>query len=96
MDLGGAIAARKVSQSRVTTIAIEKMVFKRPVHVGDTVCYYAKLLKVVRTSMVFALSAWILPDGFGEREQVTEAIFTYVVIDEAKRPIPVEREKNRL
>ena len=91
MDLGGAIAARKVSKSRVTTIAIDKMVFKRPVHVGDTLCCYAKLLRVGRTSMTFAISAWILPDGFGEREQVTEAIFTYVAIDEAERPIPVER-----
>lgn len=94
MDLGGAIAARKVSKSRVTTIAIDKMVFKRPVHVGDTLCCYAKLLRVGRTSMTFAISAWILPDGFGEREQVTEAIFTYVAIDEVERPIPVEREEN--
>ncbi|MFH0938064.1 MAG: hotdog domain-containing protein, partial [Planctomycetota bacterium] len=91
MDMGGGIAAREVAKSRVTTVAIEEMRFWHPVRVGDTVCCYAKLLKIGNTSMSFDISAWVLPQGTGERVCVTEAIFTFVAIDLNGRPVPVKR-----
>jgi acyl-CoA thioesterase YciA len=93
MDLGGAVAARKLSHSRITTIAIDGMRFRHPVKIGDTVCCYAKLIKVGNTSMTFRVCAWVRPQGVGERAQVTEAVFTYVAIDDAGKPIPVRREQ---
>lgn len=90
MDLGGGIAARERSKKRVTTVAIEEMRFWHPVRVGDTLCCYAKLVKIGRSSMRYHLSAWVLPQGTGKRACVTEAFFTYVAIDEKGRPTPVE------
>jgi acyl-CoA thioesterase YciA len=91
MDLGGCIAARKISKSRVTTVAIDKMTFKHPVHVGDTVCCYAKHLKTGKTSMQFEISVYCAQEGFYDRRMVTQAIFTYVAINEHGEPITVSR-----
>ncbi|MDO8954205.1 MAG: acyl-CoA thioesterase [Gammaproteobacteria bacterium] len=91
MDLGGIVAARSISKSRATTIAIDGMKFRQPVRVGDTVCCYAKLVKVGTTSMTFKIMAWANESGITHRKCVTEALFTYVAIDETGKPIPVYR-----
>ena len=93
MDLGGAIAARKLSRSRITTVAIDSMRFRHPVHVGDTVCCHAKLERVGTTSMTYKIIAWVNPMGISEQRCcVTEALFTYVAIDKDGKPIPVIRK----
>jgi len=91
MDLGGIVAARAISKSRATTVAIDGMKFRAPVKVGDTVCCYAKLVKVGTTSMTFKIMAWANENGVTGRKCVTEALFTYVAIDENGKPIPVYR-----
>ena len=91
MDLGGCVAARKISKSRVTTVAIDKMIFKNAVHVGDTICCYARHIKTGRTSMQFEITVIITREGFYEKKEVTHAIFTYVAIDDYGEPIPVNR-----
>lgn len=35
MDLAAAIAARRYSHTKVVTVAVDKVVFKNPVHTGD-------------------------------------------------------------
>lgn len=91
MDLGGCVAARKLSKSRVTTVAIDKMVFKNSVHVGDTICCYARHIKTGRTSMQFEITVIITREGIYEKKEVTHAIFTYVAIDDYGESIPVNR-----
>ncbi len=91
MDLGGAILAKSTSQSRIVTVAIDKMVFHHPVGVGDVVCCYANLLKVGKTSMRINIEAWALPYSGGDKNKVTQGIFTYVAIDDIGHPIAVMR-----
>ena len=67
------------------------MVFKHPVHVGDTVCCYAKHLKTGKTSMTFEISVYCVQDGIHDRKMVTQAIFTYVAINDFGDPISVNR-----
>ena len=38
MDIAGAVFARKIASGRTATIAVDAMVFLRPVHVGDVIC----------------------------------------------------------
>jgi acyl-CoA thioesterase YciA len=95
MDLGGAVAARKLAKSRITTVAIDGMRFRCPVHVGDTICCYAKLERVGTTSMTFKVMAWVNQGGVSEtRHCVTEALFTYVAIDDRGKPHPIYRIDN--
>src|SRR3990167_6005875 len=67
MDMGAGIAARRQACCRVVTVAIDKLTFIKPVNVGDTVCCYAELLKIGRTSMQFKMEAWVIP--FKENEE---------------------------
>jgi acyl-CoA thioesterase YciA len=91
MDLGGAILARGTAHGRVTTVAVDGMSFLRPVHVGDIVTCYAKLLNIGRTSMKIAVEAWVQRYADTTMLQVTEGTFTYVAIDEQGKPQPVKR-----
>jgi acyl-CoA thioesterase YciA len=94
MDIGSGILASKTAQSRVATIAVEGMSFLHPVHVGDTVACYAWLERIGRTSMTIPVEVWVQPYRRTEQTRVTHAIFTYVALDDAGRPIPVKRDSN--
>ncbi len=91
MDLGGAILARNLAHSRVTTVAIDAMTFITPVYVGDIVSCHATLIKVGRTSMRIDVEAWAQRTKGGAIVRVTEGVFTYVAIDDTGRPWPVHR-----
>ncbi len=89
MDLAGGVVARQRAQCRVATVAIDSMVFHRPVKVGDIVCCYADIEGIGRSSMKIRIQAWIIREAGGDRHKVTEGLFTYVALDEAGRPTPV-------
>ena len=86
MDIAAGIIGGSRAQGRVATVAIDAMKFLRPVHVGDVVCIYADVQRVGRTSMAIGLVTWVLRGRYGAREKVTEAVFTFVAIDEDGRP----------
>ena len=91
MDLAGLSVAARRCNSRVTTVAIDKMVFIAPVHVGDFICCYAELLRIGNTSMTVKIEVWAIGIDEKNRRQVTEGIFTYVSINEQGRPIQISR-----
>lgn len=41
--------------------------------------------------MAIGIEAWVLRNRIGQREKVTEAMFTFVAIDENGRPMVVPR-----
>ncbi len=88
MDIAGGILAKELAKGRVVTIGINAMKFMHPVHVGDTVGCYGKLLHTGTTSITLHLQVWVKTSQ-GEHYQVTEADFTYVAIDAdgKKRPL---------
>jgi acyl-CoA thioesterase YciA len=89
MDIGGGLIAREVARGRVVTVTVDKMTFVRPVHVGDTICVYAKVVRIGNSSMDVKLEVWAkdLMEEFEEqRHIVTEGLFRYVAIDELGRP----------
>ena len=90
MDLGGGIAAKELVGGRITTVAIDAMRFWHPVHVGDTVCCYADLVRIGHTSVTFNITAWAAPIDPSKRRCVTQALFTYVAIDATGRPTPIK------
>jgi acyl-CoA thioesterase YciA len=93
MDLGGAVLARTLAGSRVATVAIDAMSFVAPVNVGDTVTCYARLRATGRTSIKVEIEAWSQHFAGGAQRRVTLGVFTYVAIDEGRRPHPVKRPK---
>ena len=91
MDMGAQIEAQRLAKSRVVTVAIDKLVFIKPVNVGDTVCCYAELIKTGRTSMQFNMDVWTLALEDKGRKKVAAGVFTFVAIDEQGKPQPVDR-----
>jgi len=91
MDLGSGILAAKTAQTRVVTVAMEGMSFLEPVRVGDTVTCYARVEKIGRTSMTIPVEVWVQRYMSGEQVRVTHAVFTYVAVDSAGKPIPVRQ-----
>ena len=86
MDMAAGIVAGARAHGRVATVAIDAMKFIRPVKVGDVLCIYVTLARVGRTSMAMEIEAWVLRGRQDVREKVTEALFTFVAIDEAGQP----------
>ncbi|MGO4910385.1 acyl-CoA thioesterase [Pseudorhodobacter sp. W20_MBD10_FR17] len=91
MDIAAGIIAGERANGRVTTVALDAMKFIRPVGVGDVLCIYGRVIRVGRTSMGIEIEAWVRRGRFGAREKVTEAVFTFVAIDDAGRPRVVEK-----
>ena len=60
--------------------------------VGDTVCVYARLLRVGRSSMDIKLEVWardLVESYEAGRQLVTEGVFRFVAVDAEGRPRPV-------
>ena len=92
MDLAAGNVASRRSAGRAVTAAIDAVAFHHPVHVGDEVSVYATITSVGRSSMKIAVEAW-QRDRAGERTaKVTEACFTFVAIDEDRKPRPVPKD----
>ena len=92
MDLAAGVLAKRISQGRVATVAINSMTFLKPVHVGDVVSCHVELIKQGNTSMTIGVEVWALPATQAERYQVTEGVFVFVAIDENRKPRQVSKK----
>ena len=90
MDLGAAVLARRRARGRTATVAVDAMQFLKPVKIGDVVTIYADMVGEGRSSMRIALEVWVHRMPADERLKVTEAVFTFVAIDDhgTSRPLP--------
>lgn len=93
MDLAGASRAYQHVGGRIVTVGVETMAFHKPVFLGDQVSFYTKVFKVGRTSITIKIESWALRHDFGrnyEYIKVTEGLYTYVHIDEDRKPAKIE------
>ena len=91
VDIAGSIPAWDRAQGPVVTVAVNSFVFKEPVFVGDVVSFYARVLKVGRTSITVDVEVFSQRGRSGSREavKVTEAQLTYVAVDANRKPRPI-------
>ena len=90
MDLGASVIAKQRAKGRVATVAVEAMAFHKPVHVGDLVSIYGRMLKAGTTSMQIEAEVWVTRQPSAEMLKMTEAMFVFVAVDENgnKRKLP--------
>jgi acyl-CoA thioesterase YciA len=92
IDLAGAIAARKtLGPLNFVTVALDHVVFHKPVFVGDLVSFYAETIKIGRTSVTARVIVEAERMDTGETVRVTEADVVYVAVDKNWKPAPVRR-----
>ena len=86
VDLVGAVPAIRVAKGRVATVAVNSFAFKQPVFVGDIVSLYAEIVRIGRTSITVSVEVYAQHRGAaGGGAKVTEAVLTYVAVDENRR-----------
>ena len=90
VDIAGSLLAIRRTGGRVVTVAVDSFVFRHPVFVGDVVSFYTEITKIGNTSITIDVAVYAQR---GPREgneeiciKVTEAILTYVAVDEKRRP----------
>ena len=90
VDVAGSIPALRLARGRVATIAVNSFVFKQPVLIGDLVSFYARVVKVGRTSITVDVEVFA-QRGVPEEVtvKVTEATLTYVAVDSDRKPRPI-------
>jgi acyl-CoA thioesterase YciA len=97
IDLAGAVAAKREVQLRhgnsqviFVTVAINRVEFKKPVHVGDVVKFQTSPVRIGRTSITFHVN--VLAERGAEVIPVTEAEIVYVGVDPTtpdRKPMPL-------
>jgi acyl-CoA thioesterase YciA len=90
VDLAGAVVAFAYAGGRMATVAVNEFVFKQPVRVGDILSFYGELVRTGRTSITVKIE--VFAEHFrsqGRYTKVTQALLTYVAIDEQGRPRPL-------
>jgi acyl-CoA thioesterase YciA len=89
MDLAAYVHARKMTKARIVTIAVDKLVFHKPVYVGDCIMCYSETKRVGRTSMTVHVTVMVERLADNSQELVTEGDFVFVSIDKERKPIPL-------
>ncbi|HZM00222.1 MAG TPA: hotdog domain-containing protein [Planctomycetota bacterium] len=92
IDLAAAIEAHHLHPGNVVTVAMDKVEFKRPIHIGDLVSFFTEVVRVGTTSITVRVTVW------AERRKppfetvpVTEALVTMVAVDDQHRKIAIVR-----
>ena len=92
MDIAGAIFASYVVKGRLVTVSVDGMTFHLPVFIGDQVSCYCSTKNIGTTSISIHIETWVRRKHAKEENlKVTEATFTYVCIDENRKPSPIDR-----
>jgi acyl-CoA thioesterase YciA len=92
MDIAAGIVASRRAKGSVATVAIERMEFLSPIHLRDLISVYAEVERVGRTSMAIRIDVIASRNAGEEQVKVTNGLFTFVAIDEAARPRPVDQD----
>ena len=102
-DEAGALACMRHAQRKVVTVAIDSMVFREPIRIGDLVILNAEVSYTGRTSMEAAVEVLAENPITGEQTHTNTAYLVYVALDDEGRPTIVpplradtEEEKQKL
>ena len=88
VDIAGSIPALDRVRGPVVTRAVDSFEFKKPVFVDDLISCYADIISEGKTSLKVKVVVYAERMDQGEMLviKVTEAVLTYVAIDENRRP----------
>ena len=89
VDEAGALAATRHSAHRTVTVAIDQMIFRHPIHIGDLVLFNAEVTFSGRTSMEVEVKVHAENPISGEQIFTNAAYLVYVAIDDNGKPTQV-------
>jgi len=89
IDIAGALAATRHSNSRVVTASVDYMDFRFPIDVGEWIVLKSSVNRVFRTSMEVGVKVFAENVLTGERRHTSSAYLTFVAVDDNRQPKPV-------
>ena len=89
VDRCAALAAMRHSRGQVTTLSIDRILFKEPIRVGDLVEVRSRVVYVGRTSMAVVAQVYAERVSTGVRRHTNECWLTFVHLDDNSEPAPV-------
>jgi acyl-CoA thioesterase YciA len=93
VDLAGSVVPGRYTRGRMATVAVNEFVFKQPVRVGDILSFFSKITRIGRTSITVKIEVYAERHfEQGVYAKVTEALLTYVAIDENGQPREIKKD----
>ncbi|HMZ06748.1 MAG TPA: acyl-CoA thioesterase [Anaerolineales bacterium] len=89
VDEAGALACMRHAQTRVVTVAVDSLVFREPIKIGDLVTFTAEVTYTGRTSLEAEVQVIAENIITGERTHTNTAYLVYVGLDENNRPTAI-------
>ena len=88
-DEAGALACMRHAAHRVVTVAVDRMTFRQPIHLGDLVTFTAEVSYVGRTSLEAEVLVSAENPVTGECVYTNTAYLVYVALDGDGQPVQV-------
>jgi acyl-CoA thioesterase YciA len=93
IDVAAAIEAHRYHAGRIVTVAMDQIVFKQPVFVGDLVSFFTETVRIGTTSVTAKVTVWAQRSRSHEIVYVTEALVTMVAVDDQFRKVPIQNRQ---
>lgn len=89
VDEAAALACMRHAQRKVVTVAIDSMVFRKPIKIGDLIVLNAEVTYAGRTSMEAEVQVLAENPITGEQTHTNAAYLVYVALDDEGCPTAV-------
>lgn len=89
MDEVAFICATRFSRKRMVTVSTDKIDFEKPIPTGTIIELIGKVSSVGKTSLKIQVEIYIEEMYSFSREKAITGMFTFVAVDENKRPVSV-------
>lgn len=89
MDKAASIAVEDIVNSGAVTVSVTDLNFLKPIRNGDIVTIYTEIIKIGNTSIQIDVNVMVRCKQSHEEYNVTNAIFTFVTVDEDRKSINV-------
>lgn len=89
MDEVAFIAATRFSRQRMVTVSSDRIDFKKPIPAGTIVELVGRVSYMGNTSLKVKVDIFIEQMYQEHREKAVSGEFTFVAVDENKKPIPI-------
>jgi acyl-CoA hydrolase len=89
MDEVAFITAKRFCRKKVVTVSSDKIDFTKSIPAGTIIELIGEVVHIGNTSLKVSVEIYVEEMYSDFREQAISGTFTFVAIDESKRPVPI-------
>lgn len=89
MDEVAFITATRFSRQKMVTVSSERIDFNKPIPAGTIVELIGKVCRLGKSSLDVKVEIYVEEMYSQHREKAIDGLFTFVAIDENKKPVPI-------